>query len=695
MPFPSISNSLLRLPLQLPLSPLFLFSPTASTAGFYSQIYIVMASLKKELVFLILQFLNEQKYEKTARLLEEESGLFFNMKHLEDIVLNEELEKAEKYLSGFTNIDDNQFSKKIFFEIRKMHYLETLDRAVMLASIKKLIEENPTFHDKLEFPVVTKSRLQILINQSLNWQHHLCNNRKPKPQIKTLFADHTCKQQDDAQASSSTISKPPIFTASPRPQSDLPFEWMANNPFSVPHQYTSGGPITLNSPTINYQTADFESTLKRLTQQFAIPQKSENERLQVDNYTASILPTTTYPPQNQAKYSFNDIPTIVVANMNQGTTVKSMDFHPLHQTMILVGTNNGDVAIWEVSTTERIALRNFKLWDIAACSMALQVSLFHEYTASVNRVIWNFDGTRFGVAYSKNIVHLYSYSSNNEVQNHLEIEAHVGNVNDLAFSSASQQLLVITCGEDNMIKVWDILSGVKLYTFEGHKSPVHSICPYEKNGFLFILSTDVDGKIKLWVHGAMNSIANYDAPGYACTRMTYSADGKRLFSCGTNKYGKSHLAEWNDKKRIVKYYYLGLGKKSDEIVQFDTATNQILAVGDQSVIKFWYMDNKNQATSIVADGGLSAFPCIRFNKGGTLLAVTTSDNGFKILANVEGVSLIRAIEHKRPKKSRSLDDAAVKVSAEEYEYEIFRSPEEYQKANLEPPRYDLPEKYTP
>nr|GMC46853.1 histone-lysine N-methyltransferase SETD1A-like [Ipomoea batatas] len=54
-----------------------------------------------------------------------------------------------------------------------------------------------------------------------------------------------------------------------------------------------------------------------------------------------------------------------------------------------------------------------------------------------------------------------------------------------------------------------------------------------------------------------------------------------------------------------------------------------------------------------------------------------------------------ATKHKRPKKSRSLDDAAVKVSAEEYEYEIFRSPEEYQKANLELPRYDLPQKYTP
>nr|GMC71270.1 topless-related protein 4-like isoform X1 [Ipomoea batatas] len=134
---------------------------------------------------------------------------------------------------------------------------------------------------------------------------------------------------------------------------------------------------------------------------------------------------------------------------------------------------------------------------------------------------------------------LYSYSSNNELQNHLEIEAYVGNVNDLAFSSASQPFLAITCVDDKMIK--------------------------------FILSTDVDGKIKLWAQGEMNSIANYDAPGYACTRMTYSADGKR--------------------------------------------------------------------TSIVADGGLPASPCIRFNKGGTLLAVRTSDNGLKILANVEGVSL--------------------------------------------------------
>nr|GMD55760.1 leucine zipper putative tumor suppressor 2-like [Ipomoea batatas] len=45
--------------------------------------------------------------------------------------------------------------------------------------------------------------------------------------------------------------------------------------------------------------------------------------------------------------------------------------------------------------------------------------------------------------------------------------------------------------------------------------------------------------------------------------------------------------------------------------------------------------------------------------------------------------------------SRALDNAALKISAEDYEYEIFRSPEEYSEAKLEPTRYDLPAKYTP
>nr|GMD42318.1 leucine zipper putative tumor suppressor 2-like [Ipomoea batatas] len=53
------------------------------------------------------------------------------------------------------------------------------------------------------------------------------------------------------------------------------------------------------------------------------------------------------------------------------------------------------------------------------------------------------------------------------------------------------------------------------------------------------------------------------------------------------------------------------------------------------------------------------------------------------------------MKKQRPAKTRALNNATVKISAEAYEYNIFRSAEEYSNAKLEPPRYDLTEKYTP
>jgi hypothetical protein len=60
--------------------------------------------------------------------LEQESGFFFNMKYFEDQAQAGEWDEVERYLSGFTKVDDNRYSMKIFFEIRKQKYLEALDR---------------------------------------------------------------------------------------------------------------------------------------------------------------------------------------------------------------------------------------------------------------------------------------------------------------------------------------------------------------------------------------------------------------------------------------------------------------------------------------------------------------------------------------------------------------------------------------
>ncbi|KAL4179676.1 hypothetical protein AMTRI_Chr13g88480 [Amborella trichopoda] len=696
-----------------------------------------MSSLSRELVFLILQFLDEEKFKETVHKLEQESGFFFNMKYFEDAVHNGEWDEVERYLSGFTKVDDNRYSMKIFFEIRKQKYLESLDkqdrakaveilvkdlkvfssfnedlfkeitqlltldnfreneqlskygdtksaRTIMLVELKKLIEANPLFRDKLLFPSLKTSRLRTLINQSLNWQHQLCKNPRPNPDIKTLFVDHTCGQPNGARAPSpagntlmGAIPKaagfPPLGAHAPFQPTPTPLPtglagWMANSA-QVPHPAVSGGPIGLgaatnpaallkrprtpptNNPAVDYQTADSEHVLKR-----GRPMGVSDEV----NLPVNIMPVT-YPSQNhtQSAYSQEDLPKTVARTLNQGSSVMSMDFHPVQQTVLLVGTNVGDLGIWEVGTREKLAFKGFKVWDLGACSMQLQAALVKDPSVSVNRVMWSPDGTLFGVAYSKHIVHTYYYHGGDDLRPHLEIDAHNGGVNDLAFSHPNKQLCIITCGDDKSIKVWDAATGNKQYTFEGHEAPVYSVCPHYKENIQFIFSTAVDGKIKAWLYDNLGSRVDYDAPGHWCTTMAYNADGTRLFSCGTSKDGDSYLVEWNESEGVVKRTYAGFRKRSLGVVQFDTTKNRFLAAGDEFAVKFWDMDNVNPLISVDAEGGLPASPRIRFNKEGMLLAAST-DNGIKILANADGLRLLHTLENRSFDASRVNSEAVAK-----------------------------------
>lgn len=59
---------------------------------------------------------------------------------------------------------------------------------------------------------------------------------------------------------------------------------------------------------------------------------------------------------------------------------------------------------------------------------------------------------------------------------------------------------------------------------------------------------------------------------------------------------------------------------------------------------------------------LQSVPRLRFNKEGNLLAVSTADNGFKILATTAGLRSLRAIENPSFEALRTpVESAALKV----------------------------------
>ncbi|KAK6913734.1 WD40 repeat [Dillenia turbinata] len=618
-----------------------------------------MTSLSRELVFLILQFLEEEKFKESVHKLEQESGFFFNMKYFEEKAQAGEWDEVERYLSGFTKVDDNRYSMKIYFEIRKQKYLEALDRHDRAKAVEILVKDLKVFSTFNEELYKEITQLLTLENFSLNWQHQLCKNPRPNPDIKTLFTDHTCTPPNGARASTpvtlpvAAVAKPsaypPLGPHGPFPpavaaaaNANALAGWLANANASSSVQSAvvtaSSIPVPSNQVSVfkhprpsgglgmmDYQSADHEQLMKRLR-------------------SAQSVEEVTYPaPSQQASWSLDDLPRTVACTLHQGSSVSSMDFHPSHHTLLLVGYNGGEITLWEVGLRERLVSKPFKIWDMAICSGQCQAAFVKDPSISVTRVAWSPDGNLMGVAFTKHLIHLYAYQAPNDLRHHLEIDAHAGGVNDLAFSHPNKQLCVVTCGDDKLIKVWD-LSGRKLYNFEGHEASVYSVCPHHKENIQFIFSTAIDGKIKAWLYDNMGSRVDYDAPGQWCTTMLYSADGSRLFSCGTSKEGDSHLVEWNESEGAIKRTYSGFRKKSAGIVQFDTTRNRFLAAGEDSQIKFWDMDNTNVLTTFDADGGLPSLPRLRFNKEGNLLSVTTADNGIKILANAVGLRSLRAIE---------------------------------------------------
>lgn len=96
-------------------------------------------------------------------------------------------------------------------------------------------------------------------------------------------------------------------------------------------------------------------------------------------------------------------------------------------------------------------------------------------------------------------------------------------------------------------------------------------------------------------------------------------------------------------------------------MQFDTTQNRFLVAGEDGQVKFWDVDIINPLTSTDADGGLQGLPRLKFNKEGNILAVTTMDSGFKMLANATGLRSLRTIETLAFEASRPpTESAAIK-----------------------------------
>ncbi|WJX09801.1 hypothetical protein P8452_00596 [Trifolium repens] len=195
---------------------------------------------KEELMLLVLQHFQEEGLMETAQTFGRETGMYFDCKYFEYMVLDGKWDEVEKYLSGFMKIEDSNHSLKIFFELRKQKYLEALDsndrgraldilmkdlkvfsskneelfkeltqlltvnnirehhalstyqdaisgRKRVMNDIKEIIENHPMLDGKLTIPAYKSQSLKQLLIERLNYQHQ---NNVPAAPKEGIFMNH-------------------------------------------------------------------------------------------------------------------------------------------------------------------------------------------------------------------------------------------------------------------------------------------------------------------------------------------------------------------------------------------------------------------------------------------------------------------------------------------------------------------------
>eukprot|EP00854_Cymbomonas_tetramitiformis_P015617 gene15617-18515_t len=565
--------------------------------------------LSKELVFLILQFLEEEGFKKSLHALEQESGHFFNLKYFEELILLGNWEEVEKYLLGFTRVEYNRYSMKMFFEIRKQKFLEALDSGDRNLAVCILTTDLKVFRANNE--ELYKEMATLLTLEDFRENDKLSNYGDAIACRQLILADlrKLIEANPHFRDKLQGVTVSPISDANVFPQNAL-FQSAAVQ--AAQHQAAHGGltaPEMLSEPVTGLGQG-----LKR--PRSGNPSMTEVEAAQVGLKRGragaeNLLGGVSLGASDAAGASKAELPDTLVRTIQQ-SILHISDTYQLFN--IAVGTQDSTFSLWDVLQGRQIFKEGGGVNGQGRPQRA----------GAISRLKWGFGGGFFGVAYSRRMIQSYYIHQQEGVHLHNEINAHDGAVNDLAFVNHSSTVHLVTCGDDGFVKVWDLKAGAVLQTFRGHEGPVYSVCPFEKDNLKHIFSTGKDGKVKAWIYDDREARVSYVAPGRWATHMVYSKDGRRE--------NQPTLVEWNEIEGKLIRQYMGFHNTSEALVRMDVTADGYLAVGDEGYVKFWSMDQVAPVLVRDCEGTLPESPNVCFNSDCSLLVVTGKNNSVNILA---------------------------------------------------------------
>ncbi len=162
--------------------------------------------------------------------------------------------------------------------------------------------------------------------------------------------------------------------------------------------------------------------------------------------------------------------------------------------------------------------------------------LFLGYTKAVNAVALSADGRQALSGGQDNVLRLWDISTGLLLQT---FDAQTSSVNSVAFSPDGRQIL--SGGNDKQVQLWDLVTGKIVKAMEGHTGEVTSIA--FSPGAVQVLSGSRDKTVKLWDVAAGQLLKTFEGHAGEVLSVAFSSDGRHVLSASADKTLKLWDAE--------------------------------------------------------------------------------------------------------------------------------------------------------
>ena len=167
------------------------------------------------------------------------------------------------------------------------------------------------------------------------------------------------------------------------------------------------------------------------------------------------------------------------------------------------------------------ASAGFRLWDVEDARELLAVNY---EGLDATHVEFSPAGDRIAVASQDAALKVYDAASGREI---CTLAGHTASVNDVAFSSDGTRLA--SASADQTVRIWDLATGSEVSCRRGHMNGVNQVAFLTGRDELLSMSA-FESTLKRWDVRAAEEPPTFDTGKYFVLFVTFSADGRRLFT---------------------------------------------------------------------------------------------------------------------------------------------------------------------